>query len=399
MKKMRVLYFVGGNDDKYGAQILATEIVSLMQRRHEVEYCVVTAKEGRTNRKCSELGIENYTSCYKYSTYYPLQNPCLNVIKRTVKRIMIDFSDKKAIYKIEKEIDVSSFDIIHTNINRDMIGGYFSRKYDIPHVWHLQEMYDSHFGLKTVRKKQLEWMNNNCDQYIAISNTVANDWITHGLMPSKMNTIYNGIQLDNYKQRQISAKDSQAIRFVMAGVVCKEKGQEQLIDAIASLPMSIQHRIEIDFYGGGKEEYLNYLIEKVSKYKLDKQISFMGYRDNISEVLYKYDVGVNCSKWEGFGLSTVEFMASRLCVLVSNCGANTELIHDQQNGLVFEYGCPKSLADCIEELYLDPEKRNRLMRNAYNSSLKYSISECVDGIYQVYERLNSKRKRKNEAII
>ena len=399
MKKMRVLYFVGGNDDKYGAQILATEIVSLMQRRHEVEYCVVTGKEGRTNRKCSELGIENYTSCYKYSTYYPLQNPCLNVIKRTVKRIMIDFSDKKAIYKIEKEIDVSSFDIIHTNINRDMIGGYFSRKYDIPHVWHLQEMYDSHFGLKTVRKKQLEWMNNNCDQYIAISNTVANDWITHGLMPSKMNTIYNGIQLDNYKQRQISAKDSQAIRFVMAGVVCKEKGQEQLIDAIASLPMSIQHRIEIDFYGGGKEEYLNYLIEKVSKYKLDKQISFMGYRDNISEVLYKYDVGVNCSKGEGFGLSTVEFMASRLCVLVSNCGANTELIHDQQNGLVFEYGCPKSLADCIEELYLDPEKRNRLMRNAYNSSLKYSISECVDGIYQVYERLNSKRKRKNEAII
>jgi len=399
MKKMRVLYFVGGNDDKYGAQILATEIVSLMQRRHEVEYCVVTAKEGRTNRKCSELGIENYTSCYKYSTYYPLQNPCLNVIKRTVKRIMIDFSDKKAIYKIEKEIDVSSFDIIHTNINRDMIGGYFSRKYDIPHVWHLQEMYDSHFGLKTVRKKQLEWMNNNCDQYIAISNTVANDWITHGLMPSKMNTIYNGIQLDNYKQRQISAKDSQAIRFVMAGVVCKEKGQEQLIDAIASLPMSIQHRIEIDFYGGGKEEYLNYLIEKVSKYKLDKQISFKGYRDNISEVLYKYDVGVNCSKGEGFGLSTVEFMASRLCVLVSNCGANTELIHDQQNGLVFEYGCPKSLADCIEELYLNPEKRNRLMRNAYNSSLKYSISECVDGIYQVYERLNSKRKRKNEAII
>ena len=399
MKKMRVLYFVGGNDDKYGAQILATEIVSLMQRRHEVEYCVVTAKEGRTNRKCSELGIENYTSCYKYSTYYPLQNPCLNVIKRTVKRIMIDFSDKKAIYKIEKEIDVSSFDIIHTNINRDMIGGYFSRKYDIPHVWHLQEMYDSHFGLKTVRKKQLEWMNNNCDQYIAISNTVANDWITHGLMPSKMNTIYNGIQLDNYKQRQISAKDSQAIRFVMAGVVCKEKGQEQLIDAIASLPMSIQHRIEIDFYGGGKEEYLNYLFEKVSKYKLDKQISFKGYRDNISEVLYKYDVGVNCSKGEGFGLSTVEFMASRLCVLVSNCGANTELIHDQQNGLVFEYGCPKSLADCIEELYLDPEKRNRLMRNAYNSSLKYSISECVDGIYQVYERLNSKRKRKDEAII
>ena len=394
-----MFYILWVDDDKYGAQILATEIVSLMQRRHEVEYCVVTAKEGRTNRKCSELGIENYTSCYKYSTYYPLQNPCLNVIKRTVKRIMIDFSDKKAIYKIEKEIDVSSFDIIHTNINRDMIGGYFSRKYDIPHVWHLQEMYDSHFGLKTVRKKQLEWMNNNCDQYIAISNTVANDWITHGLMPSKMNTIYNGIQLDNYKQRQISAKDSQAIRFVMAGVVCKEKGQEQLIDAIASLPMSIQHRIEIDFYGGGKEEYLNYLIEKVSKYKLDKQISFMGYRDNISEVLYKYDVGVNCSKGEGFGLSTVEFMASRLCVLVSNCGANTELIHDQQNGLVFEYGCPKSLADCIEELYLDPEKRNRLMRNAYNSSLKYSISECVDGIYQVYERLNSKRKRKNEAII
>ena len=48
MKKMRVLYFVGGNDDKYGAQILATEIVSLMQRRHEGTILRSNSK-GRSN--------------------------------------------------------------------------------------------------------------------------------------------------------------------------------------------------------------------------------------------------------------------------------------------------------------------------------------------------------------
>lgn len=390
MKKIKVLYLIGGTDDKYGAQKLASKIISSIQNNYEVEYCVVTAKDGIMNQFCNETGIRNFVSCFKYSTYVPLSNPVLNIAKHTIKTYLIGFNDMKAIKQVEKEIDVSSFDIIHSNINRDLIGGVLSAKYDIPHIWHLQEMYDSHFGLRPIYRNQLKWMNRHCNHYIAISKTVAHDWIKHGIDPKKTSIIYNGIELQKYTSN--AKKDNSPLfKLVMAGMIYKEKGQEDLIRAISLLPDKVKSKIRLDLYGEAKPKYYAYLQQLIVDKALTDIVSFKGYCSNLSEILCDYDMGFNCSKGEGFGMSTIEFMASGLCPIVSNTGANTELVKNGKTGLVYDYGDIADLKDKILKILENNALMNAIKKNAeIESRTRYSVDRMAKEIVEIYKELISK---------
>lgn len=386
MKKMRVLYIIGGDDDKYGAQQLAKNIISYMHANHDIEFCVITTHQGLVNSFCDEEKIENHIYDFRYCTFVPLKNKLLNFLKHSAKKCLISYKNFFAIRKIESEIDIYSFDIIHSNINRDLIGGMLSKKYNKPHVWHLQEMYDSHFGLSPIYKKQIEWMNKNSSKFIAISNAVKNDWVDHGIDESKIEVIYNGIDINKY-QIDESRENGGLLKIVMSGLIYEAKGQEQVIKALTLLPEEMLSNVRLDLYGTVKEKYYSYLCGFIKENELQDIVTFKGYIENLPEVLPEYDIGINCSKSEGFGLSTLEFMASGLCVLATKGGANTELIKDNENGLLIEYGNPSSIAEKIKELYFDKEKRIRIRNEAYISASKYSIDACAEKIYGVYSEL------------
>lgn len=390
MKKIKVLYIVGGTDDKYGASQLASKIISSIQGNYEVEYCVLTAKDGVINQFCKEVGVKNLVSCFKYSTYVPLNRPVLNILKHAIKTYMIGTSDRKAIKQIEKELDVSSFDIIHSNINRDLIGGVLSAKYGIPHIWHLQEMYNSHFGLRPVHNRQLKWMNGHCNHYIAISKTVAADWIKHGIDGRKTSVVYNGIELHKYIRNE-EKETTSLVKLVMAGLIYKEKGQEDLIRAISLLPDRIKSKIRLDLYGEVKSDYYAYLKQLINDRELSGIVSFKGYCSNLPEILHDYDLGFNCSKGEGFGLSTIEFMASGVCPIVSNTGANTELVEDNKTGLVYSYGDIEDLKDKILRLVENKTLMKELGENARIQAMTlYSIDGMAKEIMEIYKNLVSK---------
>lgn len=385
-KKIRVLYIIGGDDDKYGAQRLAKTIISSLKTDNNIEFCVLITHHGLINTFCDEQRIENHIFGFKYCTYVPMKNKLLSMLKHSAKKCFISLKNYQAIRQIEKEIDIRSFDIIHSNINRDLIGGYFSQKYQIPHIWHIQEMYDSHFGLSPIYKHQIEWMNSHCTKFIAISNAVAVDWINHSIAKSKVQVIYNGIDIDKYHIIE-KDQDDNILHIVMAGLIYREKGQEQVIEALTLLPQDIRDNVRLDLYGEAKEKYYSYLCQYIYQHDLQNIVTFKGYSNNMPEILPTYDVGINCSKSEGFGLSTLEYMASGLCVLVTKGGANTELIKDRQNGLLIDYGKPSSIAEKIKEIYHNTEERMRLQRNAHETSKKYSIKICVQEIYNMYSKI------------
>lgn len=383
MKKIRVLFIIGGDDDKYGAQQLAKNILSSMRTKDNVEFCVLTTHHGLVNFFCDEKGIQNHIYNFRYCTYVPLENKILNLFKHIIKKCLISFKNFYAIRKIESEIDIKSFDIIHSNINRDLIGGFLSRKYNKPHIWHLQEMYDSHFVLCPIYKNQIEWMNSHCSRFIAISNAVKDDWAKHGIDESKIEVIYNGIDIGKYKIKE-PGKSNHLLKIVMAGLIYKEKGQEQVIKALTLLPKEIRENIRLDLYGDVKKKYYSYLSELIKDKGLQNIVTFKGYSKDMPNTLSKYNVGINCSKSEGFGLSTLEYMASGLCVLATSSGANTELIQDNKNGLLIEYGNPASIAEKLKEIYFDKEERQKLGKAAQESARQFSIDACAEKIYDTY---------------
>ena len=119
----------------------------------------------------------------------------------------------------------------------------------------------------------------------------------------------------------------------------------------------------------------------------EKNISFLGYRNNLRENLSSYDIGVICSKSEGFGRVTAEYMAAELCVIASDTGANTELIENEKNGLIYNYNNDKELAEKIKKIYNNKKLIDIYGKNARDTIIEKLTKEInADNIKKIYLR-------------
>jgi Glycosyltransferase len=390
---MKVLYIIGGAAKVLGSERVAIEIIKGLQG-NGVEFVVITANKGPVNEVCNSLSVENHIVPFDFYVYKKANGKILNSLKQRVKCAKINHIDTKAMNTIESIVDISNIDLIHSNISRTLVGGRLSKKYGLPHVWGLQELRNGHYGLSLLKPHQIDWMNNHGTKFIAVSDAVQSNWIQGGLDKNKIIRIYNGIDADKYKGNMYMRAESHKgvssrIRLVMMGSLCEAKGQHLLLEALHQIK-NAENLFTVDFYGvgyGGEDDVYTRKLETMSE-KYGLKTSFHGYVDNAFSELYKYDVGVVCSKGEAFGLSTLEYMCSGVNVIVSDTGANRELISSEQFGMIYHRDDIKDLAHCLELLIEQPyktvESRKSLMEYAGS---RFSLKKQLNSIIEVYEGL------------
>jgi glycosyltransferase involved in cell wall biosynthesis len=178
---------------------------------------------------------------------------------------------------------------------------------------------------------------NNISKYnrvFAISNTVKNDIEKRSSV--KPIVIYNGIKIEQVKQKV--DYNFSIFKIVQVGRLDHEiKGQHILLKALKIIVYEKGVKnISVDFIGEGKS--LDYLNGLVKEYHLEDYISFLGMRDRkfIYEHLKDYNLLVQPSLYEGFGLTIVEAMAAKVPVLVSDIEGPLEIIGNGIYGWIFE---------------------------------------------------------------
>lgn len=183
----------------------------------------------------------------------------------------------------------------------------------------------------------------------AISDAVKNDIIERGY--SHVVTVFNGIDVAAINVREDNDRHT-PLRIVQVGRLDKDKkGQDILIEAVATLKKRGNSDITVDFIGEGAS--LAELQNLVSEYGLEQQIHFLGLRDRnyIYAHLKDYDLMCHGSRYEGFGLTVAEAMAARLPVLVSTGDGPFEVIGRGLFGHSFSNGDAEDCADKIAEIY------------------------------------------------
>lgn len=385
---MKVLYIVGGEGNRYGSEIIAIDLISA-GKRNGIEYVVVTANKGAVSEACDQLGVENYVVPFRFFVYKAMSNPILNLIKKTVWKTRAEHLTRRAVRVLEKKLDMKSFDLIHTNLSRDLLGGVLAERNGIPHIWHIHELYKAHYQLSFLRENQVKWMSEHADKFIAISKTVADEWIKSGLPREKVEIIYNGIDVSNVEPKNTWNNDIR-LKLVMVGHIVPPKGQAQAIKGLSTLPKEVKKHITLDCYGEGTKKYKAELQQLARD--LDVNLSLKGYCAEVGKVLKEYDIGINYSRGEGFGLSTVEYMAAGICPVVANTGANEELIEDGKNGFVFNYDDINTFAEVLNQLFLDRE----MLINASNVAMvdansKYSLVNMEHLIFSIYDNVGNRR--------
>lgn len=162
--------------------------------------------------------------------------------------------------------------------------------------------------------------------------------------------IYNGINFDKIRKKS-------NYKFTIFNIVQvsrldhKKKGQHILILSIEYLVkvLGVQN-IKVTFIGTGESEF--FLKNLVNKKQLQNYISFVGEisKEEIYQSLYKFDLLIQPSIWEGFGLTIVEAMAAKVPLLVPDIDGPIEIIKNGVYGHFFKSEDHISCAEVIFEI-------------------------------------------------
>lgn len=153
-----------------------------------------------------------------------------------------------------------------------------------------------------------------------------------------------GINLDKNNFDDVLEKESSGITFGFIGTLASHKGCHVLIEAFRLLPYK---EVFLEIYGN-PAEFPDYC-EKLQELALNSQnISFKGIFPNkdINKVLKRFDALIVPSTWyENTPLVIYSAQAARIPVVGSKLPGIEAAIEDGFNGLLFEAGNPKDLAD------------------------------------------------------
>ena len=220
------------------------------------------------------------------------------------------------------------------------------------------------------------------DRIFAISNAVANE-ITKRYKGITPVVVYNGIDFSKIDSREDYHYDT--FKMVQVGRLdCKQKAQDILLKALHFVVYRYGIKnIYLDFIGEG--DSYDYLKTMTKELQLDSYCSFLGkqHREFINANLKNYDLLIQPSAIEGFGLTIVEGMAAKIPVLVSNIEGPEEIIQHGKFGYFFEVGNPKDCAKKIIKIMSKYEKHGlkENIDHAYRYALEHFDVRETDADY------------------
>jgi glycosyltransferase involved in cell wall biosynthesis len=140
--------------------------------------------------------------------------------------------------------------------------------------------------------------------------------------------------------------------FTCVGRLHSSKGHKFLIEAVDILHSThTSFRILIVGDGYLKKE----LMQEVQKRGLNRQIHFLGYRNDVYTILAASNALVQPSIFEGFGLAAAEAMACGLPVISTNLPSIAEVVQHEKTGILVPKTDPGALAKAMAAFIENPQ--------------------------------------------
>ncbi|MCG9704979.1 glycosyltransferase family 4 protein, partial [Photobacterium damselae] len=167
------------------------------------------------------------------------------------------------------------------------------------------------------------------------------------------------------------------------GRLWKQKNPKVLLDAAFLI---LKSRQDVHFIFSGDGEYIDEFRRLVVMKKLASNIHFIGWRNDIPDILKSFDIFVLPSLWEGMPLAILEAQATGLPCIVSSIQGNNILVTDNVNGFLFDLSDSTDLIDKLNILINNSKLREQFGINAL-SSIKnnYLIDERIIKINELYQ--------------
>ncbi|WP_083639494.1 glycosyltransferase family 4 protein [Xaviernesmea oryzae] len=238
-----------------------------------------------------------------------------------------------------------------------------------------------------------KWLINQMDAVISTSEKTAR------YLKRDSAVIMHGIDIERFAPASDKASARRALNLPEQakivgcfGRVRAQKGTDLFVEAMLSL---LPHRPEWVAVIAGRATSKHKAFERDLKNRaaqagLGERILFVGEQTNIHEWYRVLDLFVAPQRWEGFGLTPLEAMASEVAVVATEVGAFNEIIvtGPDETGLLVAADHSVGLTlGCAELMDDDPRRIMAGKRGRTRVSERFTIEGEAQAIGKVYDKL------------
>lgn len=244
-------------------------------------------------------------------------------INKLLKRDYKNFFIRNIIglFKYNKYLKNNNYDIIHINCYNSFgfIYAFFAKKYInkiIIHAHNSNVDKDIFYIKRLINNIIKKLFYNNKYILISLSDSVSNFCFGTSdiiLLPNGVdyNKYYFNLEDRKYYRNLFSINDNEIVIGAI-GRFEKQKNYSFIIDILKELDSNYK----LILIGNGS--LLNKINKKIKSYNLTNRVIILNYRDDINRLINMFDIYIQPSLYEGFGLSIVENEINGKLVLVSN---------------------------------------------------------------------------------
>lgn len=243
------------------------------------------------------------------------------------------------------------------------------------------------------------------DHFIAVSPSTARDvihWVE--IDAARISMIPNGIDPEEYEHARAACREKVREELGLApeefAVLCvgrlhRQKGVRYFLEALTELNRSQSerygtrkavHRVRGFIAGDGPER--EDLASQFASCLPQDVCVFLGWRDDVPNLLAAADLLVLPSLWEGCPLVVLQAWAAGVPVVATDVIGTNDIIVDGENGFLVPACNPAALVVAIARIHRRPALADHLVRNGRASLGSYSLDAMVDQTMRIYEPKN-----------
>jgi len=307
------------------------------------------------------LGCAVSLACGAYSVLRGRADELANAYEDLYVMPTIHKHDPRHYLALKKLLKTGQFDLIHIHLwnpGSCRYAFWAAEKVGIPIVTTEHDPFEL-TGLKGLIKRQCLKKTN---QIIAISMDNFRHLSEYGEdIKNRLNLINNGIELDrfldNVDKASLPVQKGDLVITCIAELH-ERKGIKYLIDAFRKLRVEMPS-LHLMLVGKGPDE------ERLkTDYKDVTNLHFLGWREDVPQILRASDVFVLPSLREAFGLVLLEAMASSVAVIATDNGGTKDIIEDGKTGYLVPPANSDRLAEAIRTILRNPDQKRDMEKAA-----------------------------------
>jgi glycosyltransferase involved in cell wall biosynthesis len=169
--------------------------------------------------------------------------------------------------------------------------------------------------------------------------------------------------------------------FICVGEMNRNKNQEFLLRGWLHYSRSHEGSLLLVGDGPNKER----LMSLVEKWRITG-VHFLGYRDDVPDLLLRSDVVVLTSLREGLPRCLLEGMAARKPIIATDVRGSRDLVSDGVTGLLVKPGDVLALSSAMTRLATDIDLRVAMGRKGFERVREYSLDRTVREMASIYQK-------------